>query len=133
MNAHAIIREQWRRPAHPKVSLHLPFPPSVNALWKRGKTGMYRSPRYMGWLNEAGKELELQRPGMIEGSYVIAIELERKEGRRRDADNLAKAIGDLLTAHGVIEDDSLAEAVVILWSPKVKGCRVALTAVRRPE
>jgi Holliday junction resolvase RusA-like endonuclease len=124
-------RQQWKRPIQPKVTITLPFPPSMNRLWKRGTTGMYRSPRYMSWIRAAGQELELQRPGCIAGNYIIVIQLERKDNRNRDADNFLKACSDLLQQHGVIENDALAESVTAMWVPGIKGCRVTLTAVRK--
>lgn len=125
----SALAKQWARRIQPAVSIDLPFPPSMNALWKKGRTGMYRSPRYMSWIRDAGCQLELQKPGCIAGNYVIAVQLERKDNRRRDADNFLKAVSDLLVMHGVLTDDALAEAVMAMWSPTVKGCRVVVTAV----
>jgi Holliday junction resolvase RusA-like endonuclease len=117
-----------RRPGN-VVRLNLPFPPSVNALWRKGRTGMYRSPSYMTWLNSAGYMLNAQHPGCIDGNYAIRIDLERKDNKRRDCDNFIKACSDLLITHGVITDDSLAEMVTVRWSPRVTGCRVSVRAV----
>jgi Holliday junction resolvase RusA-like endonuclease len=117
-----------RRPID-TVRLALPFPPSTNALWKKGRTGMYRSPSYKTWLNGAGWKLNEQHPGCVRGDYAIRITLERKDRKRRDADNFVKAVSDLLVTHGVIEDDSFAEMVTIRWSPKVSGCRVVVRSV----
>lgn len=108
------------------VRLDLPFPPSTNALWKKGRAGMYRAPRYMTWINAAGVELKRQKPRAIVGNYAIRIDLERKDKRRRDADNFIKGLSDLLVSHGVVSDDSLAEIVTVRWNTKVSGCRVTL-------
>lgn len=126
----ALKVAEWARPVVGTVTLSLPFPPSVNNLWRRGRTGMYRSPSYMTWLNAAGTMLNAQKPGKIAGHYVIAIELERKDNRRRDCDNLVKAVSDLLEQHGVIENDSLADSLTVAWSPRVSGCRVVLIPSR---
>lgn len=111
------------------VTLDLPFPPSSNHLWKKGRSGMYRSPRYMTWINAAGWELKRQKPLPIKGDYLIVVSLERKGRRRRDADNFLKAISDLLVLHGVIEDDSLAQSVTAMWVSDIKGCRVHVAPV----
>jgi Holliday junction resolvase RusA-like endonuclease len=127
----AALSEQWARKAQPKIELRLPFPPSVNALWKHGGlTGVYRSPRYMSWLNVAGNELNRQKPGCITGSYRIRITLGRRDAKRRDQDNFAKAISDLLVHHHVVSDDSLATSTTIDWSDRIDGCRVILTAAK---
>ena len=111
------------------ISIELPFPPSVNALWRRGRSGMYRAPRYMTWINAAGWQLKGQRPGRISGDYILVIQLERRDRRKRDADNFIKAVSDLLVSHGVIEDDALAQSVTAIWSDNIKGCRVVVTPV----
>jgi len=111
------------------ITLDLPFPPSMNSLWRKGRTGMYRSPRYMEWINAAGWELKRQKPGKIIGDYAIVVSLERKDNRRRDCDNFIKAISDLLVLHGVIEDDSMAQSVTAMWVSDVTGCRVHLASV----
>lgn len=119
----------WTRPVVDTVKLDLPMPPSVNALWRKGRSGMYRSPSYMTWINAAGTLLNTQRPGRIEGDYVLVLKLQRKNDRKRDADNFLKAVSDLLVLHGVVADDSLAQAVTAMWSPGVVGCQVVVTAI----
>lgn len=121
---------QWQWPEQPCVTLHLPFPPSVNHIWKHGAKGKgYRSPRYVSWANIAGLELNAQKPGCITGDYRIRLTLGRPDRRRRDQENFIKAVSDLLVEHGVIEDDSLAVVTTIAWSDRIEGCRVTLKAV----
>ncbi len=114
------------------IRIDLPFPTSTNKLWKRGRTGMYRSPEYMTWINAAGWQLATQKPGCITGNYVIRIDLERRGRKRIDAGNFEKSVSDLLVKHGVITDDSYAERITIGWSDRVSGCRVTLREVAKP-
>jgi hypothetical protein len=59
------------------------------------------------WLEEAGWALLQQRPKAVPGCVSISLSAGRPDKRRRDLDNIArKAVLDLLTKHGVIEDDS---------------------------
>jgi len=109
------------------VRLKLPYPPSANSLWKySGRSGVYRSPRYMQWLTAAGWEIKAQKPGHIRGNYFLRVDVERKDRRRRDIDNLIKSVSDALVQNGVVTDDSLAERITIGWSDKVSGCRVTV-------
>jgi crossover junction endodeoxyribonuclease RusA len=124
-----ISHQQWSRKAQPVVTLTLPYPPSQNHIWKRGRTGMYRAPRYMSWLTAAGYALSAQHPGCIRGDYRIKITLGRPDKRRRDLDNTEKVVSDLLVRHGVIEDDSKAVQISLAWSDRIEGCRVSLKAV----
>lgn len=105
------------------VSLNLPFPPSTNALFfNRAGKGRVKSDRYRTWATAAGWDLKSQKPSKIAGPYELHLILERKSGRR-DLGNLEKAISDLLVEHQIIEDDSLAERIILEWGA-VKGCRV---------
>ncbi len=99
-------------------TITLPLPPSVNRLWRAGRGRVYRSARYEAWRDTAGWELKLQRPGRITGPVTIVIAAGRPDRRRRDADNLPKALLDLLTLYGVIEDDSRVVRLTSGWEPR---------------
>jgi Holliday junction resolvase RusA-like endonuclease len=121
---------QWQRVTQPYIRLDLPFPPSVNHIWKHGGKGKgYRSERYVQWARVAGTLLNAQRPGRIDGPYRLKLLLARPDNRRRDLDNFLKSVSDLLVEHHVVDDDSLAEQVAIGWSSRIEGCRVTLTPV----
>jgi hypothetical protein len=79
-----------------------------------------RAPRYLSWLNAAGWELVLQKPAPVRGSVRITISAGRPDRRRRDADNIPKAVLDLLTKHEVIQDVSITCG----WDDDVAGGRV---------
>ncbi len=121
---------EWKRRLVDHVKLDLPYPPSVNSLYTRGPRGVYRRPRYVSWLNEAGKHINAQRPGRVSGPYSLLVAVQKKSGRR-DIDNLVKAVSDVLVENGVIYDDQHAESVTALWADNVAGCRVVITAVRK--
>ena len=87
------------------VVLVLPFPPSVNRLWRVFGGRAICSKIYREWILAAGAELIRQRPTRHEGPVAIAIELGMPDKRRRDIDNCGKACLDLLRRHGVIGDD----------------------------
>ena len=98
--------------------LLLPFPPSVNALFAnaRGKgKGRFKTKRYQEWLQEAGWALKQQRPQGIKGEYELSLTAARPDKRKRDLDNLFKAISDLLEAHGVVENDADCCAISASW------------------
>jgi Holliday junction resolvase RusA-like endonuclease len=97
------------------IRLELPRPPSANNLYRNvpGK-GRVRSSEYRRWQQQAGWMLQVAQPGRITGAvavhYLIPNAADR---RRRDIDNLAKPLNDLLVKHGVIEDDSRVRAVTL--------------------
>ena len=109
-------------------TIALPLPPSVNSLWRTGRGRMYRSRRYVAWLTEAGWELKAQRPKRFAGAVRIDVAIGRPDRRKRDLDNVAtKAIQDLLTAHQIIEDDSLVTSLAARWDDTITPGTVHVT------
>ena len=100
----------------------LPFPPSVNDMYIRGRT---LSPDYRAWKMDAGLKLNRQHIGAMKSRCVIHIDLD--DTRNGDCDNRAKPILDLLVSQGVLEGDSkkYVKRVSIGWE-KLTGVRVAL-------
>ena len=115
------------------VSLSLPMPPSVNALWRArrgasGKPQFYLDRRYATWKRVADNIIMATRPKpRIRGHFAIYIVLDDRK-RRGDADNRAKALLDTLQRAGVIEDDKLANHVSIGWGP-ANGCHVSIVSI----
>lgn len=127
-----------------QISIDLPFPPTLNHLWKHGrgkkKTGKawtYKSKPYVLWISQADGILLQQKRGpikMLRGRFDYLLELYTSDGRkRRDGDNRHKAPLDYLTRIGLIEDDSKAESGTWRWTTKENappyGCRITLTAL----
>lgn len=101
------------------VILAIPYPPSANRLWRNvgGKT--LKSAEYRAWMDRAGWEVRSQRPRGIVGRYVLTVTATAPDKRRRDIDNLAKPISDLLVQSGVVGDDCQAKRVTLEWTDAV--------------
>ena len=97
------------------VSLTLPFPVSVNRLWRGGQRRIYKSREYNLWLYEAGNKLVEQKPAKIVGNYELTVWLYPPDKRRRDLDNYFKCISDLLEHHNVIENDWMCRELSAIW------------------
>src|SRR5262245_63083829 len=106
--------------------LDLPLAPSVNRLWRAGRGRVFRSSAYDAWHKEAGWELQVQKPGRVEGSVEVVISAGKPDGRRRDCDKLPKTILDFLTAHRVISDDSLVTSITSRWDLSVPPGRAII-------
>lgn len=138
MTAARLAIPPARTPAE-LVRLHLPEPPSANALLRNvsaseratalrhGKSlpGRVKSAAYLTWANAAGWELASQRPGRIEGRYELTIAVS--EDARLDLDNAPKAVSDLAQTHGLIANDRLAERVIVERDPAVPPRRIMVT------
>lgn len=100
------------------IVFKLPFPPSVNALYRNvpGR-GRVKTQRYLTWLRAAGNEVLAQAPGQpsIRGAVSIAIAVYRPDKRRRDLGNLEKAVTDLLVTYAMIDDDRHVASLLLEW------------------
>lgn len=98
------------------IRLHLPFPPSVNALYGNGgnSRGRHKTKGYDAWIKLASiviKDIHRQRLG----PYSLSICLEAPDKRGRDLGNLEKAVSDLLVMHGVVKDDRYCQRLTMAW------------------
>ncbi len=88
-------------------SLHLPYPPSVNGMYRRGDDGQTK-------LTQKAKTFRLHckaegrriRASPINPPVVVSIYVFPPDRRKRDIDNIVKAILDGLEAAQVLKDDS---------------------------
>lgn len=100
------------------MTIELPYPPSVNTLW--------RSAGGRNILSEAGRAY--RRQGLTSllfvskadracwpftGPLAVEIYVHPPDRRRRDLDNIPKAVLDLLTHGGVYQDDSQIDRLLI--------------------
>jgi len=107
----------------------LPFPPSVNALYRSVKGRSILSERYRNWKTEAGMALNLQKPERFGGPVSILVELTPPNRIRRDIDNAGfKAVLDLLKTYGVIVDDDsrYVREVTARWIDAGEPCTVTV-------
>lgn len=88
-----------------ETTFTLPYPVSVNGAFKM-HNGARLSKAYRAWRDAAGLELLSQRPQKHGGRVHVSIAFRAPDRRRRDIDNLLKAVLDLCVKHGVIVDNS---------------------------
>ena len=106
------------------IVLTLPWPPSTNTYYRRGKYATYLSPK--------GREFKAAVADLISSLAVgigeplktrlsVYIGLSAPSKRTLDIDNRAKAILDSLQDAGVIEDDSQIDHLTLIRMPVSKG------------
>lgn len=104
----------------------LPFPPSVNNLFVNlPGHGRVKTQRYRTWRNAAGWDIKAAKPEKFSGPVEISVVYQRPDNRRRDLDNLFKAIADALVEFEVIEDDSKIERIALEWGES-RGATVTI-------
>lgn len=99
------------------ITATIPLPPSANRLFANapGK-GRVKTAAYKAWITEAGYILNLAKTAkQIDGPYALSIFAGKPDNRKRDLDNLAKPICDLLKTVGAIVDDSLCQRIEMEW------------------
>lgn len=95
--------------------LTLPWPPSVNHVWRRGRNGnVYLDPRVEGF--RLGVLVACRKQGVVSPrlSGRLAVEVDCYQPQRMtrlDLGNLDKALMDSLTAAGVWVDDEQIDDV----------------------
>ena len=63
----------------------------------------------------------------------MRIIVERPDKRKRDLDNVIKALSDALVASGIIADDHLCRELSMAWGDKGTLCHIQLTGVEDGE
>lgn len=113
------------------MNLTLPFPPSVNELYRDGGRGKRpKTERYKKWCEEAGWMLKEQKAKAVLGKVILMLNFSPPDKRARGIDNYLKAPLDLLVSVGIIENDEDAVlGLQTLWVREQKpGCYITVRA-----
>lgn len=121
------------------VLIDLSLPPSANQRlipyvinMTRKIIGIKDSPKYREWMELEARKIknEIQAP-YAEPVYVY-MEITFPDRRKRDLDNMAKPVCDVLKLAGIYDDDSLIEFLICRRLPpnkKLAGIRVGVWTV----
>ena len=107
----------------------LPWPPSVNNYWRSVHGRMLISAEGRTY-RQAVAEMALTERWPKFGPARVGVEIEAwpPDRRRRDLDNILKAIFDALTHAGVWDDDSQIDRICVVRYPLIGGmCKVAIS------
>ena len=114
--------------------LFLPFPLSVNAMYKNAGKARAKSKRYREWIEGAQWQLAGQHKGKpITGPLMLTLAIKQPDRRRRDLGNLEKCVTDLMT--GVVyEDDSQIKILAMHFdeTDSPVGTRVMIDRLSAP-
>jgi len=104
--------------------LELPFPPSVNHIWRRvgNRTVLSRGGRAFRRAVQSALAACGVRP--MAGRLAIIIDIHPPDKRRRDLDNMLKALLDALQHGGAYADDSQIDDLHIRRGYRVAGGQV---------
>ena len=111
------------------ITLHLPYPPSVNHYW-----GTMGKRRFIGAKGKEFRRVVLEVSEGVqkaEGRLSMRVELYPPDRRVRDIDNITKALLDACMHAGCYDDDSQIDELHIIRREVRKGggCSVTITAL----
>lgn len=124
------------------ITITLPFPPSVNAMyanrspWRQrsGKVtrdagGRFPTKRYRIWKRQADTLLMVAQIKPIKTPVAVSVVLHPPDARRRDCDNLLKPLLDCLVRSRVIADDARTSVVSVeaKWGDQRKPAAAVIT------
>lgn len=129
------------------LKLSLPYPPSINSYWRHFAQKTKGGVRYCVLISEEGrayretikKEIEaLGDPKIESKSLSVFIYVAPPDKRRRDLDNLTKALLDSLQHAGVFVDDFHIDALMLKRCEPIDDGRVIvkifdISTEKRPE
>jgi len=102
------------------VTFDLPWPPSVNRYWRKWNNRMVISNEGRAYRDLVAQQL-LGQATRRDCPMVVVIEAYRPDRRKRDLDNLLKAVLDSLTYAGVWSDDSVVVDLRVYWATEMGG------------
>lgn len=90
-----------------QVKFMLPYPPSINSYYRMYRNRMLISKGGREYRKLVGAELAGVSP--VPGRVAVEITVMPPDRRRRDLDNVQKALLDSIEHAGIIEDDSMID------------------------
>lgn len=110
------------------INVYLPFPPTLNHYWIRQRKGYRISER--GQSFRIAARLAYRGKRRFLGPVCVVLGFTQPDKRKRDLDNLGKAVLDALTHAGAWDDDSQVHSLTMFWSTeKTPGTAVTITEI----
>lgn len=96
------------------LRIELPYPPTVNTYWRRVGSRTLISKKGRAYRVRIKAALLEHRENAVAGRCAVRVDLFPPDGRKRDLDNVLKALLDGLHHGGVIDDDSVIDRLEIV-------------------
>ncbi len=109
----------------------LPYPPSVNHYWRRVGFRTLISRGGRRYRRDVVALLAAGRAAPLRGRLELVVHVFPPDGRRRDLDNLQKALCDALQHAGVYADDCQIDRLDVHRGPVVPGGKVVVQITER--
>ena len=113
------------------MTLTLPWPPSVNHYWRTWRGRMLISRQGRAYREQVGAIVRAAGITPLAGPLAVHIELYPPDRRKRDADNLLKAVNDSLQHGEAFHDDSQIVWLLVEKAEIVAGGKVVVRIAER--
>lgn len=110
--------------------LNLPYAPSVNTYWRRGRFSTYLSPIGREYKQKVAEYvIENKVPKLGDTRVKITMIIRPRSKRKFDIDNLAKSVLDAISQEGagIIDDDEQVDELHIIRGEPIKNGRIVVT------
>lgn len=119
-----------------ELTFDLPMPPSVNKIFANVPgVGRVKTEAYKNWITEAGwmllaqRNIGTRRHRLLVGPVEVSVTAYRPANKKRDLDNILKALLDLLTSTQTIKDDSQVVALSARWVEEGPPCTMKVKPI----
>jgi crossover junction endodeoxyribonuclease RusA len=110
------------------ANLTLPWPPSINHYWRHTRNGHYISAEGQAYRETVRQTMALRATQALSGRVAVTVTAYPPDKRKRDLDNVLKALLDALTHGGLWADDEQIDDLRIVRSDVLKPGRVQVVA-----
>jgi len=109
------------------IVLDLPWPPSVNTYWRHPTRGPLAGRHLISQQGRAYRDAvaaDVRRRSLepITGRLAVTVDAHPPDARKRDLDNIGKALLDALAYAGVIRDDGDIDHYSVNWRASTGVC-----------
>ena len=104
----------------------LPMPPSVNHYWRFGRGRFYVAEKGMEFRRVVCAKFRDTWYAPIVGNVSIEIDVYPPDNKRRDLDNILKALLDALAHAGAYTDDAQVSHIDVQRCEVVKGGKIVV-------
>lgn len=111
------------------ITINLPYPPSANRIWRRVGNHTILSAEGRIYRKTVGDICLINRivGRRFDCRLSVVMEVNPPDNRKRDLDNLPKAVFDALTHAGVWMDDSLIDEMIVRRKQIIKDGAITIT------
>ena len=103
------------------LAFSLPWPPSVNRYWRHGRGRVYLAPAGRQFIELVRNAIPMFHDAWETERVFLEVEAYPPDRRRRDIDNILKALLDGLEKGSVFRDDSQVKKLRVEMLEPIKG------------